>query len=189
MTVEAPWQGLLEQAERGSRDARDQLFAALYDELRRLARRELNRGAGPAVAVSATTLVHEVYAGLAERRGLNFEDRPRFMAYVARTMRTLIIDLARERQAQKRGGEFHITHLNTDAADGAPQSPDLGRVSEALDELAQREPGLAQIVDLRYFCGFSFEEIAAMQGVSARTVQRHWEKARLLLFSSLDTGT
>jgi len=178
------WREHMDRAAQGDRNARDHLFAALYDELRRLARRELHRGGPP--EISATTLVHEAYAALAGRENLNFPDRGRFMAYMARAMRGLIVDAARERSAQKRGGDYHITRLDTEVADNLAEPAELLRVSEALDELAAREPALAEVVDFRYFCGLSFVEIAAIRGVSDRTVQRDWEKARLLLFSQLE---
>lgn len=102
------------------------------------------------------------------------------MAYAARVMRGLIIDHARSRSAQKRGGKFEIT--SSDAAINSPPDPQqLTKISEALDELAKSEAPLAEIVDLKFFCGFTFGEIAAMKGTSERTVQRHWEKARIYL--------
>jgi DNA-directed RNA polymerase specialized sigma24 family protein len=85
----------------------------------------------------------------------------------------------------KRGGEFHITRLDTRIGDIAAEPQDLQQVSAALDELARLEPRLAEIVDLKYFCGFSLIEIAAIVGLSERTLQRDWEKARLLLFDAL----
>ena len=145
-----------------------------------MARRQLSRGAG-GVTLGTTTLLHEAYLDMAEREGGAFPDRARFMAYAARVMRGLIIDYSRSRQAHKRGGQFEIAPLEDDVADPAADHRELVRISEALDELATVDPSLAQIVDLRFFCGFSFAEIAAMQGVSERTVQRHWEKARIYL--------
>ena len=103
------------------------------------------------------------------------------MAYASRVMRGLIIDYARSRQAQKRGGQFEITSIRTDIAEAIPDTADLGPLSDALDELATVDARLARIVDLKFFCGFSFAEIAAMSGVSERTVQRDWEKARIYL--------
>jgi RNA polymerase sigma factor (TIGR02999 family) len=114
-----------------------------------------------------------------------FPDRGRFMAYAARVMRGLIIDYTRRRQAQKRGGKFEITSLTSDLAAPDVDEAELTRISEALDELASVESELAQIVDLKFFCGFSFVEIAAMRGVTERTVQRHWDKARIYLHRSL----
>src|SRR6185295_1292004 len=168
--------------------ARRQLFAALYDELRRVAVRELRR-TGAALAISPTTLLHEAYLDLSSRVGTAFPDRARFIAYASRAMRGLVIDFMRERHAQKRGGSFEITRLETAGGDVASgPAADLGRVSDALDELVTSDPALAEVVDLKYFCGFSFREIAAVRGVSERTVQRDWEKARLILFQSLQVS-
>jgi RNA polymerase sigma factor (TIGR02999 family) len=169
-------------AERSAGTANQQLFASLYTQLRQLAERQLRRNAG--APVSPTTLLHEAYLGMAELDAV-FPDRERFIGYAARVMRGLIIDMVRERRALKRGGAFHITRLPTEIGDEAPDDAQLGRLSEALDELAARDPRLAEIVDLRYFCGFTFEEIAAQRATSPRTVQRDWEKARLLLFGQL----
>lgn len=173
------------RAKDGDATSRDYLFAAMYDELRRLARRELHRGAGGAVTLSATTLVHEAYTALAGREQLEFPDRARFMGYMARAMRGLIVDAARARGAQKRGAGVHVTQLDTQIAEQLAEPHELARISEALDELAARDAALAEIVDFKYFCGLSFAEIATIRGVSERTVQRDWEKARLLLFSQL----
>lgn len=176
---------LIDAAGGGDRAARDQLFATLYDELRQLARRTLRRGAG--AGVSATTLVHEMYAGMAARESLSFPDRAHFLGYAARAMRGLLIDSVRGGAAQKRGGEFVITSLEAHPGDALPGAEvrSLTRLSDALDELAQLEPALAQLVDLKFFCGFSLPEIAELTGVSERTAQRSWEKARLLLFEAL----
>jgi len=161
-------------------DADEPLFASLYAELRRLADRELRRHAGS--GVSPTTLVHEVYVNLADREPRRFPDEARFLAYAARAMRGLIIDFARNRQALKRGAGFHITQLNTQVGEAAADGQELSRLSDALDRLAAIDPRLAEVVDLKYFCGFSFAEIAAVRGASERTVQRDWEKARLVLY-------
>ena len=162
-------------------EARHQLFASLYDELRRVARRELRRR-GPQVTLGATTLLHEVYLDLQGRRDLLFPDRARFFAYASRAMRGLIIDYARSRQALKRGAEFEITPLPTDIPEQAVDCLELERLSDAVERLAAADPRLAQVVDLKYFGGFSFVEIATLLGVSERTVHRNWEKARLFLY-------
>lgn len=175
---------LLGAAERGDGAAAAALFGALYSELHRLAKRELARQGVP-VSLSPTTLLHKAYLDLAEREGPHFPDRARFMGYAARVMRGLIIDHARNRQAQKRGGQFEITSLDTSAQQAPADGAELTRISNALDELAELEPDLAEIVDLKFFCGFSFGEIAAMRGVSERTVQRNWEKARIYLHRSI----
>jgi len=172
--------GLISAAERGDIAAADSLFGALYEELHRLAKRELARP-GAAVSLGATTLLHEAYLDMAARGGPSFPDRARFMGYAARVMRGLIIDHARERHAQKRGGLFEITALDTDAMENTVVHRELTQISGVLDELGKVEPALAEIVDLKFFCGFSFGEIAAMKDVSERTVQRNWEKARIYL--------
>jgi RNA polymerase sigma factor (TIGR02999 family) len=170
---------LIDAAEHGDKAAADALFSALYGELRRLAKYELARHGAP-MSLSATTLLHKAYIEVAGNSGRSFPDRNRFMGYAARVMRGLIIDHARSRHAQKRGGRFEITSLGAQIEDAVDEQK-LIPISDALDELAKAEPVLAQIVDLKFFCGFSFAEIAAMKDVSERTVQRQWEKARIYL--------
>src|ERR1700733_7721887 len=132
------------------------LFASLYDELRRLAERQLRRNAG--APISPTTLLHEAYLGMRGQAAV-FPDRDRFIGYAARVMRGLIIDLVRERRALKHGAGFHITQLPTEL--GLAQDPEVSaeplvRLSEALDQLASRDQRLAEVVDLKYFCGYTF---------------------------------
>jgi RNA polymerase sigma factor (TIGR02999 family) len=158
------------------------LFASLYGELRQLAERQLRHNAG--APVSPTTLLHEAYLGMRGRDAV-FPDRERFIGYAARVMRGLIIDFVRDRRALKRGGDFHFTQLPTQVPESDKDETDLSRLSEALDELAVRDAKLAELVDLRYFCGYTFDEIAAQRGTSTRTVKREWEKARVLLFHQL----
>jgi RNA polymerase sigma factor (TIGR02999 family) len=165
-------------------DAAGTLFATLYAELHRLAKRELARS-GEANSLGVTTLLHEAYLDISRRDGLAFPDRARFMAYAARAMRGLIIEHARNGRAQKRGGRFEITSLSADVVEAQPDARELSQISDALDDLARLDPWLAQIVDLKFFCGFTFAEIAAMRGVSERTAQRDWEKARIHLHRSL----
>ena len=172
----------------GERSAADTLFTALYEELHRLARRELARR-DRSGALGVTTLLHEAYLTMADRTGTVFPDRARFMAYAARVMRGLIVDDARARHAKKRGGGFLLTTLHTDVAQRFTDAVWLGKISDALDELASHDPGLAEIVELKFFCGFSFADISAMQGVSERTVQRHWQKARVYLHGALRGGS
>jgi RNA polymerase sigma factor (TIGR02999 family) len=175
---------LIAAAEAGDRSVAESLFVALYSELHRVAKRELAlRGSG--VSLGATTLLHEAYLDMAARSGPSFPDRARFMAYAARVMRGLIIDHARNRRAQKRGGQFEITSIGTELPENAIDDRELSQLSDALDELASVDPSLTEIVDLKFFCGFSFSEIAAMQGLSGRTVQRKWDKARIYLHRSI----
>lgn len=159
-----------------------ELFAALYDELHRLAERQLRRNGG-GVTLSTTTLVHEAYLDICQRSGAEFPDRARFIGYAARAMRGIVIDYVRYSRAAKRGGgAFEITLTgNLDLPTQQNAAEELERLSEALDELARLEPSLAEIVDLHFFCGYELREIAELRGVSERTVQRSWRKARLLL--------
>lgn len=175
-----PLAALIARAEAGDSEARDALFTSLYSELHRLAQSRLRRSAGP-VTLGATTLLHEAYIDISQRHSLAFPDRNRFLAYASQAMRGLIIDYVRNRRASKRGGE--LTFVNVDDTDvpSAEPSNDLEQLGRALDELSKLEPALAELVDLKYFCGFSFAEVAALRDVSERTVQRDWAKARLLL--------
>jgi len=160
------------------------LFAALYSDLHRLAQREL-AGRGANMGLGVTTLLHKAYLDMAARSDASFPDRARFMAYAARVMRGLIIDHARNHLAQKRGGQFEITSLRIDACENVADHRELTIVSDALDALASSDTSLVQVVDLKFFCGFSFAEIAAMQNVSERTVRRKWQKARIYLHHSI----
>jgi len=169
--------------EYGQTQSADSLFNALYSELHRLARRELARK-GHAPTLSVTTLLHEAYLDISAR-GATFPDQARFMGYAAHVMRGLIIDYARSRKALKRGGEFAITSLDCDILVNPTDLNQLSSISDALDQLAKVEPELAEVVDLKFFCGFSFAEIAAMHRLSERTVQRRWEKARIYLHCSI----
>jgi RNA polymerase sigma factor (TIGR02999 family) len=175
---------LIESAERGDPSATEALFTALYSELHRVAQRELARH-GWAVSLGATSLLHEAYLDLSGRDSARFPDRNRFMAYAARVMRGLIIDYVRNRQALKRGRQFELTTISTDVAEAATKGAELTKLGDALDELMKIDPRLAEVVDLKFFCGFSIAEIAAMKGVSERTVRRSWQKARIYLHGAL----
>ena len=167
------------------RVAADELFGSLYAELHRLARRELNRR-GPVGGLGVTTLLHEAYLSISGTEGAVFVDHARFLGYAARVMRGLIIDEVRRRRSEKRGGLFHITSLGPDHMDCLSNPQALMRIGDALDELTKVDPDLAGVIDLKFFCGFSFTEIATMRGLSDRTVQRHWRKARLFLHEEID---
>lgn len=183
MTLEPRLASLVEAAEHGDRSAADALFTALYFELHRIAKRELARRGLP-VSLGATTLLHQAYIEMASKDGASFPDEAKFMGYASRVMRGLIIDHARSRSAQKRGGQFQITSPDVEIEE-AVDGRELSRIGDALDELARVEPALAEIVDLKFFCGFTFEEIAALKGVSERTAQRQWEKARIYLYRTI----
>lgn len=180
------WQVLFQDTDAGVAGGKERLFAALYAELHRLAERQLKRSAG--VQISPTTLLHESYLRFSASAA-QFPDKERFIGYASRVMRGLLIDMLRERLALKRGAGFHITQLNTEAAESHADAAEASRLSEALDELAAKDARLAELVDLRYFCGYTFEEIAALRGTSPRTLQRDWEKARMILFQKLKDGS
>lgn len=178
---------LFAEAERRDPSSSAALFTALYAELHRIAERELRRQ-GWGVSLGATSLLHDAYVELSRKDGAMFPDRQRFMGYASRVMRGLIVDYARTRQAQKRGGQFELTALSTDVLDVAragEAAADLVRIGDALDDLIKVEPVLAEVVDLKYFCGFSFEEIAAMKAVNERTIRRYWTKARAFPHAAL----
>jgi RNA polymerase sigma factor (TIGR02999 family) len=166
-----------------------ELFAALYRELHAIAERELRRG-GRELTLGTTTLLHEAYLNLAARESMRFPDEGHFLAYACRVMRGLLIDYVRRRRAVKRGGEFLITAMSEEALEPAalPASHALERLSEALDALEQVDPKLAHLVDQHFFCGFSLVDIAQLRGVSDRTVQSDWRKARLLLKRLLEAS-
>jgi len=187
--VEREVEALIRRADQADRAAADRLFALLYDELHRLAEHQLRRG-GSALTIGPTTLLHEAYLNVAGRANLAFADQPRFLAYASRAMRGLLINYVRRRRALKRGGQFEITLAGDEppAHDAVRQAEELARLGDTLDELAALEPALAELVDLHFFCGFTFTEIAALRQVSERTVQRDWRKARLLLQHALLAG-
>ncbi len=175
---------LLQQVQAGDQLARSHLFAALHSELHRLARREVARH-GNGIAISATSLLHEAYLDLSCNGVAVFPDEARYLAYAARVMRGLVVDAIRHRDAQKRGGGFVITAFDTDLEERFAEPSEVIDVAAALDDLERLDPALAHLVDLKYFCGFSLGDIARIGGVSERTMQRRWEKARLLLHSAL----
>ncbi len=179
-------QELIAQVQQGKPGATNQLFTTLYRQLHGMARREAAR-LGPFSGLGATTLLHEAYLDMSRRDALAFPTEAHFMAYAARAMRGLVIDRVRERQAQKRGGGLDITSLDTQHAEQCAQPELLSDIGECLDDLAHLEPALAQVVDLKFFCGLTVPEIAALLGTSERTVQRQWEKARLLLHSAMQS--
>jgi RNA polymerase sigma factor (TIGR02999 family) len=163
-------------------------WEAAYPELKKIARARLHASQHGAPGLNTTALVHESFLRLAGRVGaLHFESRGHFYAYAARVMRSVIVDLVRERQADRRGGGVADLTLDTVVANGlaADDSTEALRVDDALTTLAAVEPRLAQVVELRYFAGLTDLEIAQVLGLTDRTVRRDWDKARLLLRSML----
>jgi RNA polymerase sigma factor (TIGR02999 family) len=179
---------LMDQAATGDPAAAGALFSALYHELRVIAERHL-RGQREGVSLGTTSLLHEAFLNMRDREGVQFPDRARFLAYASRAMRGLVIDYVRNRQAKKRGGEFQLITMDEGQVSGEKAEgqslESLESLSEALDVLASVDALLAELVDLHFFGGFSFTEIAQLRKVSERTVQRDWRKARLLLHHHL----
>lgn len=176
---------LLEGARQGNREAVDELFSTLYAEFRHIAHARLRKSA-PLTLVETTALVNESYLRLVRTGKLAVNDRTHFLAYAARVMRSIIVDLVRERMTQRRGSGAGEITLDTAASEAMPSAEaEILAVSEALETLALVDAHLVEVVELRYFAGFTEAEIAQALGVSERTVRRLWEKARLLLAASL----
>jgi RNA polymerase sigma factor (TIGR02999 family) len=176
---------LLFAARNDDSQAMNRLFEVLYDDLRLLAHAKLRRSA-PMTVLDTTALVHESYLRFLRTGDLQVEDRPHFLAYAARVMRSIVVDLVRSRLADRHGGDaLHVT-LNTEIAESASVREDeVILVNDALEELATIDSRLVKVVEMRYFAGMSEDEIAESLGVSVRTVERDWEKARLFLYRAL----
>jgi len=176
---------LLSGLRRGDAGARDALFATAYRDLHRLAHVRLRDG-GRSVLLDTTALVHDAYVRLSTNGRLQAEDRHAFFAYAGRVMRSVIVDAVRERLADRRGGGLPDLTLDTQIAVNLRSGAgEILRVDEALAELEKVEPRLAQVVEMRYFGGFSDDEIADALDLTSRTVQRDWQKARKLLAIAL----
>ena len=161
--------------------AQDALFSAAYPELRKLARSRLRDG-GRCTVLDTTALVHESYLRFINGGQLRSETQRAFFAYASQVMRSVVIDTVRERLAERRGGGLAMLTLDTAQAEHLTGGEDeILALHEALEALAQAEPRLAQVVEMRYFGGYSEAEIGAALDLTERTVRRDWEKARLLL--------
>lgn len=178
---------LLDAARDGDRNALDSVLSTLYQELRRMACRQL-AGQQQGYTLDATALVHEAYLKLMGRNEGNaeFDDRAHFFAYAASAMRSVIVDYARQRLAQKRGGDLHrVTELPENAGGVLALDEETLSLDFALNQLAKVDPHLAKVVELRYFAGLSELDIAALLHRSERSIRRDWQKARLFLLASL----
>ena len=172
---------LLSRMQGGDRTARDALFAAAYRELRRLAHSRLHEG-GRNTVLDTTALVHESYLRLVRTGELKIEDRRAFFGYASQVMRSVIVDSARARLAERRGGNAQKLTLSTELAQDLAQDEEgIVQIHEALQELEKADARAAQVVQMRYFGGYSNEEIAETLDITVRTVQRDWEKAKVLL--------
>lgn len=184
MTQTADITGWLDAARGGDREALDRVLSTLYQELHTMARRQL---AGQQhQTLDATGLVHEAYLKLIGRREAQFEDRAHFFAYAASAMRSVVVDYARQRLAQKRGGDLHrVTDLPENIEGGLRLDEDMLGLDIALDKLAAVDQRLAKVVELRYFAGLSELEIATLMERSERSIRRDWQKAKLFLLAAL----
>jgi RNA polymerase sigma factor (TIGR02999 family) len=178
----------LDAARDGDRGALDRVLSTLYNELHAMARRQLAGQYGQ--TLDATALVHEAYLKLIGRRDVQFDDRAHFFAYAASAMRSVVVDYARQRLAQKRGGDLHrVTELPEDVEGGLRLDEDMLGLDTALTKLAAVDAKLAQVVELRYFAGLSEQEIAELLKRSERSIRRDWQKARMFLLASLGDNT
>jgi RNA polymerase sigma factor (TIGR02999 family) len=176
----------LTDARRGDKEAADELFSQVYDELRAVARRQLGRRRSETLDTAG--LVHETYIRMVDVSGISFEDRAHFLSYAGAAMRTILIDHARRRAAAKRGGGLRDATLDEEMTPVERQAEQLFFIGEALDELEQMSPRLARVVECRFFAGMTDSETAAALGVSDRTVRRDWTKARACLHAALADG-
>jgi len=185
MNVSPSLTELIQQARSGDAAAMKGVFELAYEELRGLARSRLRRGT-PQPLLGTTALVHEAYLRFAQAGQLCVEDRQHFLKYASHVMRSVVVDFVRERVAQRRGGDASHVELNSELiSSDAGGEREIMQVHEALEELAQLDARLVEVVEMRYFAGMTEEEIAALLGVTKRTVQRDWQKARLILAESL----
>jgi RNA polymerase sigma factor (TIGR02999 family) len=179
----------LQAAQAGDAAAAQQAFKLLYPELQRIARSRL-RGHQVPTLLDTESLVHESFLRFAQGAAVDFASRKHFYAWVAKAMRHVVVDFVRRRQAQQRGGDLERVTLCTEAdqrlgsAQGA-QDLEVERLHEALERVAQLDPQLAELVELRFFGGYSEQESAALLGVSERTLRRQWQKARAALLVEL----
>jgi RNA polymerase sigma factor (TIGR02999 family) len=171
----------------GADEAVDQLYAATYRELRQLAHSRL-RGGGRNLVLDTTALVHESYLRLSKSNELQFPDRTRFLVYAGRVMRSIIIDLVRQRQTERHGGDVRHVTLTGELAEQLGTATDqdqILRVHEALADLEKVDERMARVVELRYFGGMTDAEVAEALQVTDRTVRRDWQQARLFLAEAL----
>ena len=175
---------LLREARDGGEDAASLLIQRLYGELKMLAAAQL-RGERPDHTLSTTALVHEAYMKVASGLADSWDDRAHFFGAAARAMRQVLVDHARARDSQKRGGAWRRTTLSGRAGDFTVPLGEVLELDAALDRLDGRSPRLRQVVEMRFFGGMTEEEIGRALDVTSRTVQRDWAKARAWLYAEL----
>jgi len=183
--VKAPLTDLIRRAKDGDDSALRQVFDITYEDLRRMARGRLTPG-GRGTLLDTTSLVHESYLRFANAGELQIGDRAHFFRYAGHVMRSVIVDMARARLAERRGGDAQHIALDTDVANRVSDGEEeVVLVHEALEELGEIDPRMVQVVEMRYFAGMTEMEITGALGVTDRTVRRDWEKARLVLAKAL----
>ncbi len=174
----------LRAAHAGDREAANRAYAALYPELLKIARSRLRRHR-PDTLLDTEALVHESFLRFVQADKLGIDDRKHFFTYAAKTMRNIVIDFARHRLAERHGGGIERVTLDTRALDSTGFDASVLDVDEALHLLEGLDPPLAQVVEMRYFGGYTDVEIGAAMGVTDRTVRRHWDKARAFILAQL----
>ncbi len=174
---------LINQARGGDSDAGRRAFTAVYEHLKALAHAVLGRNGGG--TLGATAMVHETYLRLMPGQDAAINDRQHFFRLAARAMRQIVVDHARQRGAEKRGGDQVRTDLSDDLADPAGVPYDLIAIDQALTRLEQLDPQLVVLTEQHFFAGLSFEDIAREFAVSDRSVRRDWETARAFLLRCL----
>lgn len=175
---------LIARARGGDHAALDDLFQAVYPELRRIAHTRLRRGF-PDPDLGTTALVNECYLKLRDAQRVEASDRAHFFSYTAAAMRSIVVDIARAKASERRGGQAHHVTLDDEQAGNVAAEDEIIRVHEALEEIGQLDARLVRLVEMRYFAGMSDLEIAAALDVTDRTVRRDWQKARVLLAAAL----
>jgi RNA polymerase sigma-70 factor, ECF subfamily len=175
---------LLQQAQTGSRAALDELLPVVYQELRRIAARQL-AGERADHTLQATALVHEAYLRLIDQHSVDWRNRAHFFSIAAEMMRRILVNHAVNRQAQKRGAGQTLLSLDEVISFPNRQNLDLIRLDAALNRLAEFDPQQARIVEMRFFAGLTNEEVADVLGVSDSTVKREWRSAKAWLAAQL----
>jgi len=178
---------LLLEARRGDREAMDRLYVHLYDDLRAVASRRLERFR-PGQTLNTTALVHEAYLRLVDQTRVDFRDRAHFLALAARAMRFIVVDYARARSAEKRGGGEAPLPLDAVQLAAHERAGSLLALDEALRRLEAEDRRLGQVVELRFFGGLTHEELAEITGRSVPTVKRDWIRARAWLYRAMKDG-
>ena len=177
---------VLEQLRSGRREALDRIMPLVYQELRAIAHQRL-AARGPRRTLVTTALVHEAYLKLVDQSEANWRDRAHFLALASVAMRHILIDRARARATMRRGGARKEVTLEDAAAMVDDKAQLLLEIDDAIDRLAAVAPRLAQVVEYRFYGGLSETEVAEVLGVTLRTVQRDWTKARMLLRAALES--